>query len=39
VARQRFSDDDRAAELAARELFDVDDTIVYNADLDTQVEA
>jgi hypothetical protein len=38
VARQRYPDDDLAAELAARELFDAEETFAYGADLDTQVE-
>jgi hypothetical protein len=38
VARQRYPEDDPAAELAARELFDTEETVAYAADLDTRVE-
>jgi hypothetical protein len=38
VARQRFPDDDLTAEIAARELFDAEETVAYAANLDAQVE-
>jgi hypothetical protein len=38
VAQQRFPNDDLAAEITVRELFDVEETAVYAADLDAQVE-
>jgi hypothetical protein len=38
VARQRFPDDDQAAEIAAREPYDAEETATYAADLDVQVE-
>jgi hypothetical protein len=38
VARHRFPDDDLAAEITARELFDAEETAAYTADLDAQVE-
>jgi hypothetical protein len=38
VARQRYPDDDLAAEVAARALFDAEETAVYAADLDAQAE-
>jgi hypothetical protein len=38
VARQRYPDDDLAAEDAARALFDAEETAAYAADLDTQAE-
>jgi hypothetical protein len=38
VARQRFPDDNLAAELAVRELFDAEEATAYAADLDAQVE-
>jgi hypothetical protein len=38
MARQCYPDDDPAAELAARELFDAEETAAYAADLDAQVE-
>jgi hypothetical protein len=38
VARLRLPDDDVAAELAVRELFDAEEAAVYAADLDAQAE-
>jgi hypothetical protein len=38
VARQRYPDDDLAVEVAVRALFDAEETAVYAADLDAQVE-
>jgi hypothetical protein len=38
VVRQCFPDDNLAAELATRELFDAKEAATYFADLDTQVE-
>jgi hypothetical protein len=38
VARLRLPDDDMAAELAVRELFDAEEAAVYAADLDAQAE-
>jgi hypothetical protein len=38
VARQRYPDDDLAAEVAARALFNAKETDAYAADLDAQVE-
>jgi hypothetical protein len=38
MARQRFSNDSLAAEIAAREAFDAEESATYAADLDTQVE-
>jgi hypothetical protein len=38
VARQRFPNDDLAAEIAARELFDAEETATCTADRDAQVE-
>jgi hypothetical protein len=38
VARQRYPDDDLAAEAAARELFDAEETATYATDLDAQAE-
>jgi hypothetical protein len=39
LVRQRFPNDDLAAEIAARELFDAEETAAYTADMDAQVEA
>jgi hypothetical protein len=39
LAQQRFPDDDLAAEISARELFDAEETAMYAADLDAQVVA
>jgi hypothetical protein len=38
VVRHRFPDDDPAAEITTRELFDLEETAAYAADLDAQVE-
>jgi hypothetical protein len=38
VARQRFPDDDQAAENAARALFDAEEAAAYAVDLDAQEE-
>jgi hypothetical protein len=38
LARQRFPDDELAAEIEARELFNTEETAVYAIDLDAQVE-
>jgi hypothetical protein len=38
MARQRFSNDPLAAEIAAREAFDAKESAAYATDLDTQVE-
>jgi hypothetical protein len=38
VAQQRFPDDDLAAEIAVRELFDAKDVAAHAADLNAQVE-
>jgi hypothetical protein len=38
VARQRYPDDDMAAEAVARALFDAEDASSYAADLDARVE-
>jgi hypothetical protein len=38
VARQRYPDDDLAAEVAARALFDAEETAAYTADQDAQAE-
>jgi hypothetical protein len=38
VARQRYPDDDLAAKVAARALFDAEETAAYAADLDAQAE-
>jgi hypothetical protein len=38
VARQRYPDDDMAAEAAARALFDAEEAASYAADLDARVE-
>jgi hypothetical protein len=38
VARQRYPDDDLAAEGATRVLFDAEETAAYATDLDTQAE-
>jgi hypothetical protein len=38
VAQQRFPNDDLAAEIAVRELFDAEEMVVYATDLDAQVE-
>jgi hypothetical protein len=39
AARERFPDDDLAAEITARMAFDTEETSAYAADLDAQVEA
>jgi hypothetical protein len=39
LAQQRFPDDDLAAEIPVRELFDAEETATYTANLDVQVEA
>jgi hypothetical protein len=38
VARQRYPDDDMAAEAAARALFDAEEAASYAADLDVLAE-
>jgi hypothetical protein len=38
VARQRYPDDDMAAEAAARALFDKEEAASYATDLDTRAE-
>jgi hypothetical protein len=38
VARQRYPDDDLAAEVAARALFDAEEMAAYSADQDAQAE-
>jgi hypothetical protein len=38
VARQRYPDDDMAAEAAARALFDKEEVASYAADLDARAE-
>jgi hypothetical protein len=38
VARQRFPDDNQAAEIAARALFDAEEAAAYAVDLDAQEE-
>jgi hypothetical protein len=38
VARQRYPDDDLAAEVAARALFDAEEMAAYTADQDAQAE-
>jgi hypothetical protein len=38
VARQRYPDDDLAAEAAARVLFDAEEVASYTADLDARAE-
>jgi hypothetical protein len=38
LARQRYPDDDLAAEICTRELFDAEETAPYAVDLDAQVE-
>jgi hypothetical protein len=39
TAWEWFPDDELAAKIAAREAFDAEETAVYTADLDAQVEA
>jgi hypothetical protein len=38
VARQRYPDDEQAAEVAARALFDAEEAATYTVDLDAQEE-